>query len=222
MFSKFRMAQSLRALLINAANHLPSALDGLVRQYEKFFNVDIRGTYLQDNTAAEDDDDNEEPLVALPWKDGKRTSPSKEICNHLKHADIHIPADSSIIVQKEIRKSGRVFQASSSSQGNSQIVFVDNSNPVKGVGMIKEIFAFIADPEGEPDLLLVVDQFQPLSKADEEFDYARPFGDWGARLYYKESRTVLIPANGIICHFASSVQNVPGIHKESVLVLPLR
>lgn len=224
MFNKFRLAQSLRALLINAASYLPSALDALVRQYEKFFNVDIRGTYLQDNTADDEDDrEDEETLVAHPWKDGKRVSPSKNLYKHLKLAGLHVPADPSacIIVQKEIRKSGQVFQASSS-QGNSQIVFIDDSNSVNGAGMFREIFALIPDPEEEPELLLLVDQFQPLSTADEEFDYARSFRDWGARLHYRESRTTLIPASRIICHFASSVQTVSGILKESVLVLPLR
>lgn len=212
------MAQKLRALLLNAQTLLPSSFFSILGEYEKRFNVDLRGTFLQDRQSAA-----EYFTVAVPWSIEKAAHPSSGILPFLREW-LKSGVTGKTIRQNKIQRFGQAFQPARRSLGNSQIVFArrEGINTMSCAGRIREIVTYGYPNSNEPRILLLVDEFLPLTPGEEIHDPARLFPDFGAKLYHTVTNTTLVPAEHIVCHFASIVRKVQGIDGDCIFVLPLR
>ncbi len=211
------MAQKLRVLLLNAPSILPPGLLPILGVYEKKFNVDIRGTLLQDRRTSVD-----AFLVTIPWSSEKAVQPPVEVFAYLRDL-FKERVIGKIIRQNKIQRFGQAFQPSRRAPGNSQIIFTSARGGCKVIcaGRIREIFTYSPD-NVQISIFLLVDEFLKLSPHEKVHDHARHFKDFGAKLYHTGTQRCLIPAENIVCHFASIVRSVEGIDGECVFVLPLR
>lgn len=212
------MAQKLRALLLNARSLLPSSFLSILGEFEKRFNVDIRGTFFQDRQAA-----TEGFTVVVPWSIEKAIQPSAEIFRYLREWSMG-SVTGKIIRQNKIQRFGQAFQPAKRSLGNSQIVFARRrgSNTITSAGRIREIFTYGYPKSSDGQIFLLVDEFLPLLPGEEIHDLARRFRDFEGKLYHAATQATLVPAEHIVCHFASIMREVQGINGNCVFVLPLR
>ncbi|KAJ8518276.1 hypothetical protein ONZ45_g4631 [Pleurotus djamor] len=216
MFNKFTVAQSLRALLVNVSGHLPTHVEPLIREFEKRFRVDIRGTYLQDIHTSPAGLDNT-IFEATPWLNGKPSPASVDMLAGLETIGVHLP-DAMIIVQSSLRRHGQVYQASRRSRGNSQVIFSHLGETC--AGFIREIVAH--DDGSKPRLFLLVDRLEPLKESDQQFDHARRFPQFHGQAYYTHTNPLVISTHSILGHFVSvSGYRLEGVCEDLLFVLAL-
>ncbi|KII91440.1 hypothetical protein PLICRDRAFT_105296 [Plicaturopsis crispa FD-325 SS-3] len=225
MFRVFTMGQNLRGLF--CAETLPKSLHGLIPRFHSLFVTGSRGGTLTSDILAFDDSYNQ-AANAKPWDVRNTVGIPADIFSLLRqHILRSRPDDSSSTIRNAVHvraswnRLGELLKPASVSPRDSNIIF-HSAGGDWSAGRIRTIFDHSSDSE-TAETFFVVDAYRPLSKTDVPHDPYRKFPIAGGRLFYKSftGSPVLLTANDIKCHFASSPQKANGIKEQCIHALPL-
>lgn len=223
MLEKFCCSQAIRSLYDPSI--LPTPLHGLVGQFHKNFSSDTRGTRLSDIYTEE------ERFGALEnskvWTASEVTRLDREDHQLLKNWFAqNCPNESAprnVAPRKDVYHFGQRFTAQHYSTNDSQVIFRSQGDNQWAAGSIIDIFSQVT--VGGPALRTwaVIQPYEDIPPAEEEYDHYREWPVAGGRLYRNSwaHRAVLVDLKDIQCHFASLVLQVEGIPSSCRLVLPL-
>ena len=233
MFKHYCMGQNLRRLFTE--QQIPEALYPIITEYEKTFTADIRGTFLNDTLAFDENFAKVEEKVQ--WKNSKLPTLPKET-QRLLHdwiaardpqclAEGFVPPTG--YIRTKIGRLGQTFQVRSASLGDSNVLF----NYRKGeeswsAGSITEIFSHVRySASGAPttQTFMLVNPYAPLEADHALLDQFEQIGfpQTSGRLLYQryEAAQVLIAVDDVYCHFALTPLVLDTINEKLVHVLPL-
>jgi hypothetical protein len=222
MFNHFCMSQKLRLLFHQ--QQIPQSIHPIISHYYKAFSSDIRGTLLNDNLAFDEDSAN------IPVKKNLSILP-KEYHSLLRQWLLSHDPDVSVTniplrasMRAKFQRFGQVFQAVMSSPRDSYIMYKDSTSGTRAAGCIRDIFTHARYRHGSAtvDTFFIVDTYMPLSSVHAEIDPYRQFPIVGGRLFYNSflPHPTIILASDVMCHFACTVHDVPGIDEKCIHALP--
>lgn len=226
MFNRFQTAQHLRAIFSDH-NGLPDAIKPIEKafhaNYSTKFQVISRELFLGDERwkGKEGSDWHGKHLTAIP-------SPIyKALQVWLKQNDPgckDIPYDADF--QDSLYRHGKKFSILEKHRNDAHIIYKpDRGSDAWRAAVLMNIFSHqrcTSTGRYVTQAFAVVAPYAELAEGDEGRDLYRPHQTAWGRLCYNEldGTTHIIPFANIVSHFASQVQNVPGVTKECLLVQP--
>lgn len=229
MFTRFTMGQTLRALF--QEQNLPPALHPYITSYEKTFDADIRGTFINDDLAFDINFSKDEETPT--WKDSQLSNlepePYKLLKRWIQDHDPHYISGGTIArtayVRKKIGRLGQNFQPKSASVGDSCVIF-NRPDRHWSAGSIDSIFSHTRHTtpgHRKTQTFLLIKEYTALTPEHAVLDHYSDFPEAGGRLFYKrfESAPLLLPIDDIHCHAAFAEEVLSQINEKLVMVLPL-
>jgi hypothetical protein len=228
MFKRFTMGQALRALFQEQS--LPPVLHSYISSYEKTFNADIQGTFINEDLAFDDTFtvQEEEPT----WKESQLSTLEPEPYKLLKQwIDANDPdhqVSRTAYFRKKIGRLGQNFQTRPASLGDSCVVFNHPGRPSHqwAMGSIDSIFSHThhtAAGGKKTQTFVLIKEYASLAAEHSLFDHYSDFPEAGGRLFYNRFDKVplLLPIEGIQCHAAYAEEVSPEIEAEVIVAIPL-
>lgn len=229
MIEHFCSAQRLRHLM--RADCIPAQLNNLIAAFERSFNSDKRGTFLNDISAfCSAHNINSVSLDGIGKKYVKMNDEIVELLDQYNRdngCDPTRPTRPYAIFLDSLDAGGVNYttRKNSKSQGNSNIII----GTVPGIWYacsIKNIFVHAKDAR-TPDAAIayfIVHKYEELTGDDVIYDHYRHFPIAGGRLFYMtfEKDVKLIKASDVLCHFALTPYRLGTVApKQYIHVLPL-
>lgn len=226
MFKRFSMGQNLRSIF--HSQQIPTQIHAIIGEYDKTFCSDIRGTFLNDDLASDGPREQEE-------QGSGRSADSLNLPMHIRALLQHrIAVESPLsmwiphtgVIRQKVTRLGQSYQIPAASVGDSRIVFRHEHNAEWSAGCIRTIFShtrYLATGAKLTQTFLLIDEYSQLADSDVLMDPFRNFPILGGRLFYNHfnREPVLLEVNDIVCHFAHTKLNIPGIDQECIHALPL-
>jgi hypothetical protein len=201
-------------------------MHSIITHYDHTFNSDIRGTLLQDNLIFNDSmkldvdqtKENTRP-VSLPHQYHKLL----QQWLHKHDQEIKSVPNRGITVSK-FRRFGQWYHTAVSSPRDSCILYKDSTSTQ--AGQIRDIFTHTRcrkDGSEATETFVIIDVYKHLSPTHAAFDLYRNFTDVAGQIYYNEFSVepVIVPCGAVLSHFICTPEDVPGIDKQCIHVLPL-
>ena len=184
------------------------------QMYDRFgsvFDADIRGTFLNDVSWFDHNPDflfNNHTYTRMPSR--LRTLFAEQL-------DLAPPPQ--ILVQRSIRRLGMTFAPDHVSQGNSRVIVGSVSKWI--AAKIIDIFAAPLGSEGSLDIYLVVETYVQLTRDESKRDPYKRYPYAGHLVYNQVNDTLIVRAEDVICHYASTPMHITGFKRDVLHVLPL-
>ena len=194
-----------------ASNEVKNNFQQMYSRFGSVFDADIRGTFLNDISWFDDNPD-------FVLKNHTYTRMPSRL-RSLFTAQLETTAPTQIMVQQSISRFGMTFATDHVSPGNSRVIVGSVSKWV--ASKIIEIFAAPSGSEGSLGIYLVVETYVQLTRDEEKRDPYKRYPYAGHLVYTQVKDTLVVSAESVLCHYASTPMFLTGFKGEVMHVLPL-
>ena len=227
MFHRFCEGQNLRALFHQV--QLPEALHPIITEYEKAYNANIRGTFINDAQYFSQSQQGSDPIPSNTALTTLSKAHHHLLTTWIMRNDIHMTngrIPNKAVMRPRRKYRGQHFQISAMSGQDSNVIYRNPPGSDWSAGSITNMFSHTRIQSNGTEItqdFLVVSEYMPLIPSHADLDPYRKFPTSGGRLLYPRFKTkpIILAIDDVICQTSHCIQRINGIEEELLHVLLL-